>query len=134
MFTIYLMKEDMKKDILGCIKVSIKEVTCLKLPRCFMESQIQNLIVVEVWPHNAVIFKDSPGKRLTCHDNSESYKDAINSLMNLKIKDALEETNITTNKEKSKISELCIEKLVKVVCAQQFTCHSNISKIDKVFI
>ena len=41
------------------------------------------------WSHNTVIFKDNPGKKLTRHDKSESHKNAINSLMNLKIKVAL---------------------------------------------
>ena len=32
---------------------------------------------VGVWSHKAVIFNDSPGKRLTYHGKSENYKDVI---------------------------------------------------------
>ena len=42
------------------------------------------------WSHNAVIFKDNLGEKLTRHDKSETHKDAMNSLTNLKIKDQFE--------------------------------------------
>ena len=45
----------------------------------------------------------------------QSHKDAVNSLMNLKIKDALEKINIPTNKEKSKANKLYIKKLIQIV-------------------
>ena len=41
------MKEDMKKNILGCITVLIRKVTCVKFVRYFMESQVQNLVEAE---------------------------------------------------------------------------------------
>ena len=56
--------------------------------------------------------------------------------MNLKIKDALEKTNITTNKEKSELIN-CVWKANKNCMhfsTPQFTCKRNISESDKVFI
>ena len=50
--------------------------------------------------------KDNPSKKLTFHDKSGSHKDAINSLTNVEIKDALEKTNAPTIKEKSKATDL----------------------------
>ena len=41
-------------------------------------------------------------KKLTQHDKSEKHKDAINSLTNLKIKDALEKIDTPTKREKSR--------------------------------
>ena len=37
------MKEDMKKNILGCITILIRKVTSAKFVWYFMESQVQNL-------------------------------------------------------------------------------------------
>ena len=62
----------------------------------------------EAWLHNIVIFKDNPGKKLIPHDKSESHKDAINSLKNLKIKDAFEKIDRITNREKNKANELYV--------------------------
>ena len=45
----------------------------------------------------------------------QSHKDAVNSLMNLKIKDALEKINIPTIKEKSKANKLYVKKLIQIV-------------------
>ena len=58
------MKEDMGKDIRGCVTtISIKKITCVKFKRCFRKNQVQNLVEVGRWLHNAVIFKDNHGKR-----------------------------------------------------------------------
>lgn len=59
------------------------------------------------WSHKMLLsLKDNPSKKLTCHDKSGSHKDAINSLTNVEIKDALEKTNAPTIKEKSKATDL----------------------------
>ena len=42
------------------------------------------------WSHRAVHFKDNPGKKVTCHDKSDSHGFALKSLTNLKIKETLE--------------------------------------------
>ena len=57
----------------------------------------------EAWWRNAVFFKDNPGKKLTQHDKSESHKDVINSLINLKMKDVFEKIDGPTNREKIKL-------------------------------
>ena len=61
----------------------------------------------------------------------------INSIRNLKIKDAFEKTDRLTNREKTKTNELYVEKLIRIVhffSAQQFTWQRVLSKNDKVFI
>ena len=75
------------------------------------------------WSHNAVIFKDNLGKKLTRHDKSETHKDAMNSLTNLKIKDQFEKIDGPTNREKNKANELYIEKLIRIV---HFLAHNNL--------
>ena len=74
------------------------------------------------WSHRAVHFKDNPGKKLTCHDNSDKYGFALKSLTNLKIKDTLEKPD-EPNKEKSKENELYTEKLIKIV---HFLARNNL--------
>ena len=64
--------------------------------------------------HRAVYFKDNPGKKLTCHNESHSHSFALKCLTNLKIKETLEKPD-ESNKEKSKANELYIEKLIKIV-------------------
>ena len=46
---------------------------------------------------------------------NQSHKDAINSLTNLKIKDAFEKIDGPTNREKYKANELYVEKLIRIV-------------------
>ena len=84
------MKEDMKKNILSCITNLIIKVTYAKFVRYFIESSAKPGGSTGTWSHNAVIFKDNLGKKLTRHDKSETHKDAMNSLTNLKIKDQFE--------------------------------------------
>ena len=67
------------------------------------------------WLHNIAIFKDNPDKKLILHDKSESHKDAINSLTNLKIKDPFEKIDGIINREKNKANELYVKKLIKIV-------------------
>ena len=74
------------------------------------------------WSHRAVNFKDNPGKKLTCHNESDSHSFALKSLTNLKIKEALEKPD-ESNKEKSKANELYIEKLIKIV---HFLARNNL--------
>ena len=109
MTTLYLIKEAMKKNILGCVKILIQKVTCAKFVRYFMKCQVQNL--VEIGRHGSIILlslKIILVKNLIPHDKSESHKDAINSLKNLKIKDALEKIDRITNREKNKANELYV--------------------------
>ena len=61
------MKEDMKKNILGCIL--IRKVTCAKFVRYFMDSSAKPSGSEAVWSHNA-IFNDNSGKKLTQLDKS----------------------------------------------------------------
>ena len=63
------------------------------------------------WSHNAVIFKDNPGKKITRNDKSDSHIDAIKNVANLKIKHAFEKNDGTKNREKNKANELSVEKL-----------------------
>ena len=68
---------------------------------------------------------------------NQSHKDAINSIMNLKIKDAFEKPDRLTNREKTKTNELYVEKLIRIVhffSTQEFTWQRILSKNDKVFI
>ena len=61
----------------------------------------------------------------------------INSIRNLKIKDAFEKPDRLTNREKTKTNELYVEKLIRIVhffSTQQFTWQRVLSKNDKVFI
>ena len=61
----------------------------------------------------------------------------INSIRNLKIKDAFEKSDRLTNREKTKTNELYVEKLIRIVhffSTQQFTWQRVLSKNDKVFI
>ena len=61
----------------------------------------------------------------------------INSIRNLKIKDAFEKPDRLTNREKTKTNELHVEKLIRIVhffSTQQFTWQRVLSKNDKVFI
>ena len=44
--TLYLIKEAMKKNILGCVKILIQKVTCAKFVRYFMKCQVQNLVEI----------------------------------------------------------------------------------------
>ena len=52
-----------------------------------------------------------------------NYKNAINSLTNLKIKDALEKIDGPTNREKIKANELYFKILIRIV---PFLAHSNL--------
>ena len=69
-----------------------------------------------VWLHN-------PGKKLTWHDKLENHKDAINSLTNLKIKDAFEKIDRQTNWEKNRANELYVKKLIRIV---HFLARNNL--------
>ena len=40
------MKDDMKKNILGCITILIRKVTCVKFVRYFKDRQVQKLVEV----------------------------------------------------------------------------------------
>ena len=80
---------------------------------------------------------NNPDKKLIWDDKSESHKDAMNSIRNLKIKDAFEKPDRLTNREKTKTNELYVEKLIRIVHffnMQQFTWQRVLSKNDKVFI
>ena len=44
--TVCVMKEDVKKSILGCITILMRKVACAKVVRYFMESQMQNLVEI----------------------------------------------------------------------------------------
>ena len=41
-----MIKEAMKKNILGCVKILIQKVTCAKFVRYFMKCQVQNLVEI----------------------------------------------------------------------------------------
>ena len=66
------MNEDMKKIILGCVTILIRRVTFAKFVRCFITVKCKTWWKYGVWLHNAVVFKDNPGKKLTRHDKSGS--------------------------------------------------------------
>ena len=40
------MKEDMKKNVLSCTIILMKKVTCVKVVRCFIKSEVQNPVEV----------------------------------------------------------------------------------------
>ena len=57
------------------------------------------------WSHRAVHCKDNTGKKLICHNESDSRGFTLKSITNLKIKETLEKLD-ESNKEKSKATEL----------------------------
>ena len=67
------------------------------------------------WSHNAAIFKDNPGKKLTRHDKSDSHIDAIKSVTNLKIKHAFEKTTEQKTEKKIRLMN-CLSKSYQELC------------------
>ena len=67
----------------------------------FVEVQVKNLGEVE--EHGRI--EQFTGKKLICHNESDSRGFALKSLTNLKIKETLEKLD-ESNKEKSKANEL----------------------------
>lgn len=76
------------------------------------------------WSHNAVKFKDNPGKKLKRHGNSQAHKEAAIILTNVKIQDALDKADQKTKDDKSKANELYIEKLIRTV---HFLARNNLA-------
>ena len=90
------MNNAMKRNILECSTTAIKAVTCVKYVKYVMES-LWNAKVGgnrSTWSHVEVSFKDNPGKKLK-HDDSESHKEAVVVIANLKIDWALKMRSIS---------------------------------------
>ena len=75
------------------------------------------------WSHNAVVFKDNPGKKLRHHDGSDSHKEAFIAVTNMRIREAFGKADQQTKTEKSQANELYIEKLLRTV---HFLARNNL--------
>ena len=76
------------------------------------------------WFHVEVRFKDNPGKKLKRHDDSESHKEEVVTITNLKIDRALNKTDQHTRYEKRQANELYIEKLLRII---HFLARNNLA-------
>ena len=85
-----LMNDAMKRNIFGCTKTAIKAVTCVKYVKYIMGNQMQKLVEIEV-PGLMSKYgsKTTLVKKLKRDDDSESHKEAVVMITNLKIDRAL---------------------------------------------
>ena len=75
------MKGDMKKNILSCITILIRKVTCTKLFEVFYgKPSAKPGVSRGPWLHNAAIFKDNPGKKLTQYGKSDTFREKIKAM------------------------------------------------------
>ena len=70
-----------------------------------------------------VRFKENPHKKLKQHDNSDSHKEAVVTMTNLKIDWTLNKANQNTRDEKRQANELYIEKLLRII---HFLARNNL--------
>ena len=76
------------------------------------------------WSHVEVRFKDNTGKKLKRDDDSESHKEAVVMITNLKIDRALNKPYQQTRDEKRQANELYIEKLLRIT---HFLARNNLA-------
>ena len=67
------------------------------------------------WSHKPVTFHDNAGKKLRRHDSTESHKQPILGLANLRIEDTIGLRAKEKSQERHEANNLCIGKLIRIV-------------------
>ena len=67
------------------------------------------------WSYKPVTFHDNAGKKLRSYDSTESYKQAILGLANLRIEDTIGSRAKEKSQERHDANNLYIRKLVRIV-------------------
>ena len=67
------------------------------------------------WSHKPVTFHDNAGKKLRCHNYTESHKQAILGLANLHIEDNIGSQAKEKSQERHEANNLYIGKLIRIV-------------------
>ena len=74
------------------------------------------------WSHKPVTFHDNAGKKIWCHDSTESHKQAILGLVNLCIEDTIGSQAKEKSQEQNEANNLYIGKLIRIV---HFVARNN---------
>ena len=79
------------------------------------------------WSHKPVTFHDNAGKKLRCHDSTESHKQAILGLVNLRTEETIGSRAKEKSQEWHEANNFYIGKLIRIV---YFLARNNLPVIS----
>ena len=88
---------------------------CEKFVRYIMVVQCPTNLNNGAWSHKPVTFHDNAGKKLGGHNSTESHKQAILGLVNLRIEDTIGSWAKEKSQERHEANNLYIGKLIRLV-------------------